>query len=155
MTQPVQTLAPQPGDTSPRMVHYASDVQPVLDKHCVGCHCETNPKGRLDLTGVPTDTWNRSYENIIGRGLVSSRQCGFGRSGFRPLPPLSFGSHLSKLPEQIGTAESCKSDISREEFIKIVTWIDANTPYYGTYRGKRELKYRDEPDFRSVPLVGK
>ncbi len=153
MTRPVQALFPQPGDRGPRTVHYAADVQPVLDKHCVGCHGETNPEGRLDLTGVPTETWNRSYENILGRGLVSSRQCGFGRSGFRPLPPLSYGSHLSKLTPRLTPGTSCQAELSREEFVRVVTWIDANTPYYGTYEGKRDLKDRDDPDFRTLPLV--
>jgi len=151
---PAQPLAPQPGDTGPRMVHYAADVQPVLDRHCVGCHSGADPKGRLDLTGVPTETWNRSYENILGKGLVSSRHCGFGRSGFRPSPPLSFGSHLSKLAAQIRQAP-CKGKITREEFVRVVTWIDANTPYYGTYEGKRDLKDKDAPDFRLPPLAGK
>ena len=154
LNHPAQPLAPQPGETGPRMVHYATDVQAVLDKHCVGCHSGTNPKGRLDLTGVPTETWNRSYENILGKGLVSSRHCGFGRSGFRPAPPLSFGSHPSKLAARIRQAP-CKAKITREEFVRIVTWIDANTPYYGTYRGKRDLKDKDAPDFRLPPLAGR
>jgi len=155
MSRPVQTLAPQPGDSGPRMVHYEADVQPILDRHCVGCHSGSHPAGRLDLTGVPTETWNRSYENLMGKGLVSSRQCGFGRSGFRPLPPLSFGSHLSKLTARIGTGTPCQADLAREEFIRIVTWIDANSPYYGTYAGKRDLPDKDHPDFRALPLAGK
>ncbi|MDP6544312.1 MAG: hypothetical protein QGH60_09995 [Phycisphaerae bacterium] len=154
MNAPAQALAPQPGDAGPRMVHYESDVQTVLDKHCVGCHSGSSPKGRLDLTGEPTETWNRSYENIYGRGLVSVRHCGFGRSGFRPLPPLSFGSHLSKLAAQIRKAP-CKGKITQAEFVRIVTWIDANTPYYGTYRGKRGISDKDHPDFRLPPLVAK
>jgi len=153
MNHPVQPLVPQPGDSGPRMVHYDADVQPVLDRHCVGCHGGSTPAGRLDLTGVPTETWNRSYENLMGKGLVSSRQCGFGRSGYRPLPPLSFGSHLSKLAVQISTDTPCNANVSREELIRIVTWIDANAPYYGTYRGKRDLEDRDDPDFRALPLV--
>lgn len=28
-------------------------------------------------------------------------------------------------------------------------------PFYGTYRGKRDLKYTDESDFRPPPLVVK
>ena len=152
--QPAQAIVPQPGETGPRMVHYAADVQPVLDKHCVGCHSGSNPKGRLDLTGVPTATWNRSYENIMGKGLVSYRDCRYGRAGFRPLPPLSYGSHLSKLVERIRKAP-CKAKITQGEFVRIVTWIDANTPYYGTYRGKRDLKDKDDPDFRLSPLVVK
>ena len=154
MDYPARKLAPQPGDKGPRMVHYASDVQPVLDKHCVVCHSGKDAKARLILTGEPTDTWNRSYENIFGRGLISSRHCGFGRSGFRPEPPLTFGSHLSKLAAQIRKAP-CKAKITQAEFVRIVTWIDANGPYYGTYRGKRGLKHRGSPDFRLPPLVVK
>ncbi|GAH50918.1 unnamed protein product, partial [marine sediment metagenome] len=96
LDHPAQTLSPQPGETGPRMVHYVTDVQPVLDKHCVSCHGAKNPKGHLDLTGKLTDSWCVSYENLIGRGLVSVRDCRYGRAGYRPEPPLSFGSHLSK-----------------------------------------------------------
>ncbi len=46
-----------------------------------------------------------------------------------------------------------KADVSREEFIRIVTWIDANAPYYGTYQGKRDLKDKDDPEFRAQPLA--
>jgi len=151
---PAQAIVPQPGDTGPRTVDYAADIQPVLDRHCVGCHSGGKPKGRLDLTGVPTDTWNRSYENILGRGLVSSRDCGFGRSGFRPGPPLTFGSHISRLAAQI-RKDPCKANITQAEFVRIVTWIDANTPYYGTYRGRRSVNDKDHPDFRALPLAGK
>ncbi|MCX6868833.1 MAG: hypothetical protein NTV46_22045, partial [Verrucomicrobia bacterium] len=149
-----QTLAPQPGDTGPRMVHYATDVQPVLDKHCVSCHSGESAKGRLDLTDVPTDAYNLSYDKIIGRGLVSYANCSYGRSNFVAVPPLSRGSHLSKLVAQI-RQDPCKADITREEFVKIVTWIDANVPYYGTYYGTKDLKDKGQPDFRPLPLVGK
>jgi len=154
MEYPVQALSPQPGDTGPRMVHYASDVQSVLDKHCVGCHSGPSPEARLDLTGVPTESWNRAYENILGRGLVSSRDCAFGRSGYRPAPPLTFGSRLSRLAAKIQEGP-CKANLTRDEFVRVVTWIDANTPFYGTYRGKRDIKDKDDPEFRPPPLVQK
>ena len=155
MDHPAQTLAPQPGDTGPRMVHYASDVQPVLNKHCIGCHSGAGPKARLDLTGAPTGFWNRSYENLIGNGLVDYRDCRYGRAGFEAVPPLTHGSHRSKLSAQIRKAP-CKAKLTRAEFVRIVTWIDANIPYYGTYRGKRDIKYKNDPDFRLPPLaVGK
>ncbi len=103
---------------------------------------------------VPTEKYNRSYENLIKRRLVNYRDCLGGMAGFRTVPPLTHGSHRSKLVDQIRKAP-CKADITREEFIKIVTWIDANVPYYGTYRGKRNLKDKDHPDFRLLPLAGK
>ncbi|KPK48346.1 MAG: hypothetical protein AMK72_07200, partial [Planctomycetes bacterium SM23_25] len=154
MRHPAQALSDQPGDQGPRMVHYEADVQPALDKHCVGCHSGGEPKGRLDLTGEPTTTWNRSYENLFGKGLVSYRDCRYGRSGFRPEPPLSFGSHLSELVDRI-RRDPCKAELTRAEFVRIVTWIDANTPYYGTYRGKRDLQDKDHPDFRLPPVAAK
>jgi hypothetical protein len=152
--QPPQSLVPQPGDKGPRMVHYATDVQPALDKHCIGCHSGANPKGRLDLTGTPTAKWSRSYENLILKGLVSYADCRSGRSHFESVPPLTLGSHRSKLPVQIRKAP-CKTNLTQAEFVRIVTWIDANIPFYGTYRGRRDLKDRDAPDFRPPPLVAK
>jgi len=154
MLHPVQALAPQPGETGPRMVHYEADVQPVLNKHCVGCHSGQQPKGGVDLSSQLTDLWNRSYMNLIDKGLVSYLDSGFGSSNVPAEPPLTFGSHQSKLVERIRQAP-CKADLTREEFIQIVTWIDANAPYYGTHEGKKNLKWKDEGDFRPLPLVGK
>ena len=144
---PLQTLAPQPGDTGPRMVHYPTDVQPVLDKHCVGCHSGASPKGRLDLTE------KRSYKSLLDNLLVSYRACGYGAAHFRAVPPLTHGSHRSKLPAQI-RRDPCKTNLTRAEFIRIVTWIDANVPYHGFY-GKIIVQGEDRPDFLALPLAGK
>ena len=48
-----------------------------------------------------------------------------------------------------------KVKLTSEELIKLVTWIDANVPYYGTYRGKRTTEDKDHPAFRALPLAGK
>jgi len=152
ITKKPQTLFPQPGDKGVRMVHYETDVQPVLDKHCVGCHSGKKPKGHLDLTGAPTPKWCRSYENLINKRLVSFADCRYGSSNFNAVGPLQRGSHLSKLTAHLRKAP-CKGKITRAEFVRIVTWIDANVPYYGTYRGKRDLRDKDCPDFRLPPAA--
>jgi len=154
LDQPAQTMTPQPGDTGPRMVDFAADVQPALDQHCVACHGGEEPKGRLDLAGVPTGKYSRSYDNLIGKGLISYRDCAYGQAHVQAVPPLTHGSHRSKLIAQI-QQDPCKTGLTREEFIRIVTWIDTNVPYYGTYRGKRDLQDKDDPDFRALPLAGK
>ena len=154
MDHPVQALYPQPGDTGPRTVHYPLDVQPILDKHCLDCHGGKEPKGELDLTGELTNLWTRSYENLMKKRLVSFLQGGFGSANVPAEPPLTFGSHRSRLVERI-RHEPCNGNLTREEFIRIVTWIDANAPYYGTHRGKKNLKWKDDPDFRPLPLAAK
>ncbi len=152
LDHPIQTLAPQPGDTGPRTVHYARDVQPIFDRHCVSCHGGRKPKAELDLAHELTDKFSRSYETIFEKQLVSFLQGGFGSANVPAEPPLTFGSHQSKLVERIRKAP-CKANLTREEFIRIVTWIDANAPYYGTHQGKKNLKWKDEPDFRPLPLA--
>jgi hypothetical protein len=103
---------------------------------------------------VPLGKFSRCFENLIGSGLVSYRDCRYGASHFLAVPPLTHGSHRSKLVDQI-RKDPCRANLTREEFIKIVTWIDANVPYYGTYRGKRDLRDKDHPDFRALPLAEK
>lgn len=151
---PSQSLSPQPGDSGPRMVHYPRDVQPILNERCTGCHGGEEPEGGLVLSGQLTEMWNSSYENLIDQALVSYLDGGGGCANVPTEPPMTFGSHQSKLVERI-RRDPCKGDLTREEFIRIVTWIDANAPYYGTHRGKKHLKWREEPDFRPLPMAGK
>ena len=46
-----------------------------------------------------------------------------------------------------------RSSLSQEELIPVVTWADANAPYYGSYFGRRNLIYKDHPDFRPIPTL--
>ena len=64
--------------------------------------------------------------------------------------PTNFGSHRSKLVKVILAGHS-KVKLTRAEFVKLVTWIDANAPYYGVYEGKKNLKWKGSPDFRPNP----
>jgi hypothetical protein len=158
MDRGVEALCPQPGDTGPRAVHYPLDVQPILDKHCIACHSGEVPKGDLVLTGEPKGTYfSRSYESLTYNAKLQKKALvsylytsNFGSANVPLEPPLSFGSHRSRMVERI-RQKPCKANLSREEFIKIVTWIDANAPFYGTHDGKKNIKWKDEPDFRPMP----
>ena len=148
-----QEPAAQPGETAPRAIYYPADVQPILDKHCVSCHNAKKNDGKLDLSGELTTLFSRSYENIVGKDLIKVWRENQPKTGdASPIPPYTLGSHASKLITLIrGGHEGVK--LSRREFIKLVTWVDANGPYYGSYFGRRNLKYKDHPDFRPVPVV--
>jgi len=162
MAQGPVALRPQPGDAGPRAVHYPRDVQPVLDRRCIRCHSGEEPEGNLVLTGEPEGRYfNRSYEALTEFDKETKKRyvsylwtSNFGSSHVPLEPPLSFGSHRSPLVEQI-RKEPCKAGMTREEFIKIVTWIDANAPFYGTHAGKKNIKWKDEPDFRPMPMAAR
>lgn len=149
---------PQPGETVPRPIDYASDVQPLLDGHCVSCHNPQRTDGGLDLSGELTTFFNRSYENLMQKKQVAYIQEFYGPqpdaqvTNAAPVPPRTVGSPASPLI-QILRRGHYDVRLSPAEWARLVTWVDANGPYYGSYFGRRNLKYKGLPDFRPVPTL--
>jgi hypothetical protein len=144
---------PQPGDESGQQVlHYPTYVQPVLDRHCVRCHGGDQPAGELDLTGALTDLFCRSYENILERDLIVTYREVADWEGTAYAPPKSIGSHVSPLITAVLHGDPHQTlNLPKEDFVRLVTWVDASGVYYGSYWGRRRLEYRDHPNFRPVP----
>ncbi|MCL2710640.1 MAG: hypothetical protein FWE95_07150 [Planctomycetaceae bacterium] len=145
---------PQPGEVSGhRALHYPTDVQPFLDKYCISCHGAENPRGGLNLTGELTERFSRSYEELMKRDIFPMIRENHPKAGNNHyLPPYTLGSHASQLFQRMtDSASPCFVQPTREEMIRFTTWIDSNGQYYGTYFGKKNLRYKDEPDFRIVP----
>jgi hypothetical protein len=160
LRQPPALLAAQPGETAPRPLHYPTDVQPIFDRHCVACHNSQRSDGDLDLSGQMTVLFCRSYEAIIRKDLVGYIQEfvgpkpeGADAMGYAAAaPPYTYGSHKSKLISVL-RAGHYDVKLTRAEFIRLATWVDANAPYYGSYFGRRNILSRDGPDFRPVPTL--
>jgi len=155
---PPQRPSPQPGESVPRPIHYPTDVQPILDRHCMACHSGRRLDGGLDLSGTMTEYFSQSYESLMSRALVAYIQEFYGPqpdaqvTNVEPVPPRTLGSHASRLMAILrGGHYDVK--MSREEFVRLATWIDANGPYYGTYFGRRNWVYKDHPDFRPAPTL--
>jgi len=121
MASPPVMPQPQPGDKkAARVLHYITDVQPVLDKHCVRCHGGEKPAADLKLTGELTTARCRSYESIMSRGLVETFDEGSDWDGSAYAPPRSVGSHASKLIARI--RKGCPGNDKKlpiEDFVKI------------------------------------
>ena len=47
--------------------------------------------------------------------------------------------------------EHKKLKLKPEELLKITNWVDTNAQYYGAYWGRKNLQYKDHPNFRPVP----
>ncbi len=143
---------PQPGETSgARPLHYPTDVQPVLDKHCVSCHGEKRPEAKLNLTGEMTSHFSRSYEELLARDRTKAIGENHPKAGNNHyVPPYSLGSHVSTILPYF-TEEHADVQLSKEEMIRIVTWLDSNYQYYGGYIGRKHVQYKDHPDFRVTP----
>ncbi len=135
-------LAPWHGP--PRNFSYLVEVQPVFDRSCVACHdFGKEPGKKLNLAGDLNAGFNTSYVEIRRKGYVQV----VGAGPAQVLMPMSWGSHLSRLAEILAQGHG-KPEIdrqvklSREDFDRVVTWIDINAPYYPEYAGGM---YRDNP----------
>ena len=172
---------PQIGETNGRRpLHYPSDVQPVLDRHCVECHNEKRKDGGLDLTGRMTTHFSASYENLIKErraarkdridpGLVPTIGENHPKAGNTVyLPARSLGSHNSLLiamflPKKVFLARKQSERLDKlvkshekiklcpEELLRISNWVDTNAQFYGSYYGRRNVKFKDHHNFRPVP----
>jgi len=125
--RPPRKLEPWHGP--PRLFSYMAEVQPVFNRHCLGCH-DYGKKGARKLILAPDRTtcfnasynelWRRKYVRCVGGGPAPVQQA------------YSWGAHASKL---VRTLRSGHNDVrlSPEELDRIVTWVDLNAPYYAHY----------------------
>ncbi|MCP4784351.1 MAG: DUF1080 domain-containing protein [Fuerstiella sp.] len=152
---PSELKQPAWGDDG--IVDFPTIVQPVLDQYCVQCHGGGDPQGGYDLSGDKTRYFSMAYDNLLGRsrsyrqhnmetGEVLPTEAGKGkplvhffwllRTPSAVNRPLLTGSHASRLPEYLD-AKHCGKQIPAGDRKRIYLWIDANVPYYGTYRHAR------------------
>ncbi len=126
---------PIPPPWGRRAVSFLRDIQPVFDRHCVRCHGGLEPAGGLDFSGGLTARYNRAYETINKHRLVARSNI---MDDAKVTPPLAFGSHKSKLIHVIQGERHRKTvDLSRDDWLRLVTWIDLNAPYHDDFINKR------------------
>jgi len=108
-------------------IGYMSLIQPIFDRHCVACHSDQQPAGGLCLTG------ENAYENALKFISRSSNH-----SDCSITKPLQFGSHKSRLITRLLEEDTpCKSNLPEEDWITLVTWVDANAPFEDRMLSKR------------------
>jgi len=153
--RPPAELSAQWGDVAPRPLYYPTDIQPMLDRHCVRCHAGS-AAAAPDLRGELTELFSRSYESLLQGKWVNTIQewngSDYSMMHAQAMPPYTYGSHRSRLVELL-KAGHYDTELDQAEFIRLVTWIDSGAPYYGSYFGRRHLQYRGQPDFRPVPTL--
>ena len=112
----------------PRPFNYPDEVQPVFDKHCLGCH-DFGKKGaaKVILAGDKTPAFNVSYMELWSKGYVAA--IGAGPAGH--LPAYSWGSHTSGLIRRLRKGHK-DVKLDSESLDRLITWVDLNGPYYPT-----------------------
>jgi len=124
----------KPIEDIPDVLDFPRDIQPVLDKHCVGCHgyeatAKGGPRaGGVILTGDRGPFYSHSYYTLTNR-----RQFADGRNKPQSnLAPRTIGSSASAIMKKLeGAHNNVKA--SRLEIDTVRYWIEAGAPYPGTY----------------------
>ncbi|UCD52742.1 MAG: hypothetical protein JSW27_08910, partial [Phycisphaerales bacterium] len=113
----------------PRLFSYMQEVQPVFDKNCVRCHdYGTEAGATLNLAKDRTNTFNTSYNELWRKQYIEA----IGAGPADTQPAYSWGSHPSKLVQVIRAGHE-DVELTKDEFERIVTWIDINATYYPRY----------------------
>ncbi len=148
---------------------FAKVVQPVLTRNCVSCH---DHESDLDLSGDRTDYFNVAYENLARRGTQAEHgndarggMAKFGRNPYTSwiptyngcetnildIKPKTWGSPVSRLAEVVIDGHPDEKgvkriDLTEDERLRILMWIDLNVPYYGTSQSR-------QPDLRGCRQI--
>ncbi|MBN2477012.1 MAG: hypothetical protein JXB62_20560 [Pirellulales bacterium] len=130
--QPLAALRPasslRPGPEGSRPFGYPRLIQPILDRHCVGCHDGSSgpDKSALVLTGDPDGPFTRSYQNLKPFLRWPSPDA--------VTRPGAVGADASPLSAILTGEEHGKYlDLPEEDLRTFYLWLDAHVPFYGTY----------------------
>ena len=145
-----KTITPWRGQA--RGFSFPREVQPVLDRYCVGCHdgektAPGNPECRLaDLRGDKRiDDYSSSYHYGTNAGRFSISYTELHRYVRRPglesdyhlQKPAEFSAETTDLYQMLAGGHY-GVQLDAESWDRLITWIDLNAPYYGTWNEQAE-----------------
>ena len=113
---------------------FKREVQPVLDKYCVGCHKEGAPPqngpARPDFTARNQKGWNGFTPSYIALHPFVRRPG--PESDYHMQQPLEFHADTSELVQMLKRGHH-NVKLDAEAWDRLVTWIDLNVPDHGTW----------------------
>jgi hypothetical protein len=137
----------------PRGFSFNREIQPILDKHCIGCHndrtkqrgtrpaqAETGKKRAFSLLDAPNPDeqagriWSDAYLALTNNGKPEVGPVRWLNVQSIPpmLPPYSAGAVKSLLIKMLESGHN-NVNLIREEMDKIACWIDLLVPYCANY----------------------
>jgi formylglycine-generating enzyme required for sulfatase activity len=127
------TLRPWHGPV--RGFGFQREVQPVLDRYCVGCHSgkrDDIPSFVDDGNWVSFDTAQNRYSKSYLALMRYVRRNG-PEGDYHTLTPMEFHADTSELVQRLQKGHHGVR-LPAEAWDRLITWIDMNVPFYGTWR---------------------
>lgn len=133
--KPPQAIRPWFGRD--RGFSFDREVQPMLDRYCVGCHNGSDFEGQklVDLRQDNTPTFSRAYQEL----QKHVRRPG-PESDYHMLPPAEYHADTSPLLQMLHKGHH-GVELPAESYQRLAAWIDLNVPYFGTWHEFREIPH--------------
>jgi len=137
LQRPPSTIRPGPDGSKP--FSYPLLVQPVLDKHCIGCHSGAKPAGGISLTAKPEKQFTESYNRLV---KLASYSAWGRRDNSEPMSkPDHFGARASRLMAHLRKGHK-EVKLSENDMERLITWMDSTALFYGTFNPKDQARQR-------------
>lgn len=111
-----------------RPFSFEGEVQPILDKFCVGCHDGSEP-GRPNF--ADTSRGPQNFSNAYHALHPYVRRPG-PESDIHVLRPMEYHSSTSELVKMLQKGHN-NVKLDEEAWRKLHCWIDLNVPYFGSW----------------------
>jgi formylglycine-generating enzyme required for sulfatase activity len=153
-------IAPWHGPT--RGYNYDRELQPVLDKYCAGCH-----DGKTEIPNLKDRTHITDYSSVFHHGGVDAghfsvsyvnlhrfvRRPGL-ESDYHLLTPMEFHADSTELVQMLRKGHHNVS-LDEEAWDRLITWIDFNAPFHGTWTEIAGAERVESPARRRRELLKK
>jgi formylglycine-generating enzyme required for sulfatase activity len=142
--RPTSTIEPWYGPT--RGFSYAREVQPVIDKHCVACHNGEPTASGAQIPDLRGTAMIKDWSSITpgnGGGHAGKFSVGYAElhrfvrrpgieSDYHMLEPMEYHADTTELIQMLKQGHH-NVKLDAEAWERLITWIDLNCPYHGTW----------------------
>ncbi|MCX7817652.1 MAG: SUMF1/EgtB/PvdO family nonheme iron enzyme [Kiritimatiellae bacterium] len=125
----------------PRPFSFRREVQPVLDRRCVGCH--DGSADRPDFRSAGSSPFRNFTPAYVALHPFVNRPG--PESDYRPRPPMEYHADTSELVWLLRKGHHGVR-LAPEEWDRLITWLDLNVPDHGTWTeqtGRRRSSWAD------------
>ncbi|MCX7045646.1 MAG: SUMF1/EgtB/PvdO family nonheme iron enzyme [Candidatus Sumerlaeota bacterium] len=144
MSRPPSEIAPWYGPA--RGFSFAREVQPVLDKYCVGCHNGEKRSNGKTIANFRGDQPNGGFDIVKGSKGFTASYMALHPFVRRPGPesdyfmqkPLEYHPSTCELAQML-TKGHHGVKLNTEAWDRLYTWIDLNVPDHGTWTEHRAI----------------
>ncbi|MBD3175212.1 MAG: hypothetical protein GF320_08525, partial [Armatimonadia bacterium] len=147
-TRPPDEITPWEGHGPVHGFAFVDDVQPTLDRFCVGCHDGQPYGGGAPLMDLRGEEWITDWSSQISGNCGPSRGGNFTvsyanlhrfvrrpgiESDLRMLAPAEFKADTTELVQMLMYGRHHGVELDDYGWDSLITWIDLNAPFHGTW----------------------